>query len=331
MESQINLALVGLGHVAKYQIDAIKQIDAIHLVAACDKEPGAAKIVGKGVRFFEQFDELLACDNIEVVLISTPTSEHYSMGLKVIEAGKGLLLEKPAAESNLELRQLVDASREKNVFMSVALHATFGMEVIWFLRCVNGGTFGSGILSGFAAEFYDPYVQNGAVIPAAKSLVDSWTDSGINALSVVGLFVNPALLEITDSQMLASQQSGSVFVQSSVRFKYLQSGNYLNGTIDTSWTLGKNYKVTKLFYDNGEKVILLDHSAQGVKLIERSTEKIIYQCENKRPRLLNHYIGLFLDFIRLYKEGENNLDFAESIHALLYRAKEIGVHSCKSC
>lgn len=331
MDNQINLALVGLGHVAKYQIDAIKHIGTIHLVAACDREPSAAQILGNGVRFFERFDELLACDDIEVVLISTPTSEHYSMGLRVIEAGKGLLLEKPAAESNLELRKLVEASREKNVFMSVALHAAFGMDVIWFRQSVNSGRFGSHSLSGFAAEFYDPYVQNGVVLPAARSLVDSWTDSGINALSVIGLFINPDLLEITDSKMLASQQSGGVFVQSSVRFKYQQSGNYMNGTIDTNWTLGKNYKATRLFYDNGEKVILLDHSAQAVRLIERSTEKILYQCENKRPRLLNHYIELFLDFVRLYKEGANNLSFAESIHALLYRAKVIGMHSCKPC
>ena len=84
MSRTINIAIVGLGHVAQYQIAALKYFKEFYLLAACDTNREKAKSLGKDVVFFNSIDELLSCETIDVVLISTPMREHFSMGMASI-------------------------------------------------------------------------------------------------------------------------------------------------------------------------------------------------------------------------------------------------------
>ena len=45
MARKINLAIVGLGHVAQYQIAALKNCKEIYLLAACDTNKEKAKLM----------------------------------------------------------------------------------------------------------------------------------------------------------------------------------------------------------------------------------------------------------------------------------------------
>jgi D-galactose 1-dehydrogenase len=323
MARKINLAIVGLGHVALYQIAALKSCEEIYLLAACDINKEKAKFLSKDVLFFNSLEELLSCEKIDVVLISTPTREHFSMGMEVMEAGKGLLLEKPATENYTDFKTLITYSKNKNIPMAIALHAAFGMDVKWFYNFAQNRKNEFGSVSSFNARFSDPYILNGKLIPGAEGLINPWLDSGINSLSVVGLFIDPKRLKIKDSDNISFHKSRNKIVKKNVKFSFRTGGVEQGGVILTDWASNVNQKTTELFYKKREISILLDHSAQMVWGIDKSGKNLLYQCQNRRERLLNHYINMFTDFAKKFNKGEDNLDFAEKIHSLLYEANTV--------
>ncbi|XP_056334232.1 dihydrodiol dehydrogenase, tandem duplicate 1 [Danio aesculapii] len=71
------------------------------------------------------YQELVKDPNIDVVYIGVVHTHHLPVGLLFLNAGKSVLCEKPFTMNSRELRQLISAARENNVFL---------MEAMWS-RC----------------------------------------------------------------------------------------------------------------------------------------------------------------------------------------------------
>lgn len=78
--AEVKLALVGLGHVAEHQVEAIEMIDGLRLVAGCDKDPRTAQRLSKGTAFFSNLEEMLSWKQFDIAMISTPNREHFHHG-----------------------------------------------------------------------------------------------------------------------------------------------------------------------------------------------------------------------------------------------------------
>ncbi|CAM4584475.1 unnamed protein product [Leuciscus chuanchicus] len=74
---------------------------------------------------YGSYQELIKNGNIDVVYIGIVHTHHLQVGLLFLNAGKNVLCEKPFAMNLREVKQLVSAARENNVFL---------MEAVWS-RC----------------------------------------------------------------------------------------------------------------------------------------------------------------------------------------------------
>ncbi|MBD1393596.1 Gfo/Idh/MocA family oxidoreductase [Mucilaginibacter glaciei] len=68
---------------------------------------------------YNSVDELLNDDEIELIIVNTPNNTHLEYAIKAMQAGKHVLIEKPAAATSAEVKQLFDRGRElgKQVMM----------------------------------------------------------------------------------------------------------------------------------------------------------------------------------------------------------------------
>ena len=57
------------------------------------------------------FDELLADDTVDAVVIATPVPTHYALAKQALEAGKHVFVEKPPAMRGEEMEELVALAR----------------------------------------------------------------------------------------------------------------------------------------------------------------------------------------------------------------------------
>ena len=312
----MKIAIIGLGHVAKFQLDAISRINEIELVAAHDIDPQQSVSLPSSTRFFVTLDELLSDSNADIFMVSTPNVTHYEVGKRVIESDRAVLLEKPCCNTMGELDNLVDTAQRNGRFFAVALHAMYARDLLWYLGRVKAGDLDFGALTGFYAGFFDPYYQSGEIVPAALGLGGSWFDSGINALSVIGRLIEPQMLSLVEGRMTVINSLPCSEVQGAATFKYSNG----HGIIDTNWTLGINRKVTRLYYSSSNTEVILNHSDESV-LIIRGDEAILKKdLRNGLPRLTNHYVNLFRDIRNRFHEAKNNIGYAVPLHNLLFLA-----------
>jgi predicted dehydrogenase len=68
-------------------------------------------------RVTADFDELLADDELEAVVIATPVPTHYKLARQALEAGKHVFVEKPPAMRRDEMAELLDLARKRSVVL----------------------------------------------------------------------------------------------------------------------------------------------------------------------------------------------------------------------
>ncbi len=316
----MKIALVGIGHIAKYQLDALAHLKDIVLVGAHDSQPDRAKILPDKVPFYSTLGSLLTECKADLFFVSTPNVTHYTLGKQVLEHGHSLLLEKPCCQTETELADLIATAKEHNLFFAVALHAAYARELEWYLSQKNIGFHDYGLLSGFHIGFFDPYYENGELKPSVQSLGGSWFDSGINALSVIGKLIDPAQLVLVEGRMTRIASVPCSEVQGTAVFQYTDGGIVGHGMIETNWTLGLNRKVTRLFYCASNIQVMLHHSDETVYIYQNGHLILEKNLQNGMPRLTNHYINIFQDIAQRFHENNSNLDYAVPIHRLYFSA-----------
>jgi hypothetical protein len=69
---------------------------------------------------------------------------------------------------------------------------------------------------------------------------------------------------------------------------------------------------------------VLDHSTQQVIRYKEHRPEVAFSCTNGRPRLTNHYVGVFEDVAKQVTCGIDNFEYGEQLHRLLYQAENWG-------
>jgi predicted dehydrogenase len=106
----VGAALVGYGY---WGANLARNIDAaagLRLVGVCESGPGPLREAGAahpGTRLWSTFDEVLADDEVEAVVIATPAHLHEDLTAQVLDAGLHVLVEKPLAMSAEAAERLV--------------------------------------------------------------------------------------------------------------------------------------------------------------------------------------------------------------------------------
>lgn len=110
---KLRYAVIGLGRMGRGHIDEIiaSANDQYELAAVCDNAPDRLENLpanwGSGYKKYASFDEVIADENIDLVTIATRHLDHVPMAIRVLEAGKIALVEKPVATNVVEMKKLL--------------------------------------------------------------------------------------------------------------------------------------------------------------------------------------------------------------------------------
>jgi predicted dehydrogenase len=111
------VGVAGLGHWGPNL--ARNFADLAELRWLCDTEPSRAAIAQRypHARFTESFDEMLADDDLDAVVIATPVPTHFELARQALSAGKHVLVEKPPAMRGAEMNELVRLASERDLVL----------------------------------------------------------------------------------------------------------------------------------------------------------------------------------------------------------------------
>lgn len=104
----VRVALVGAGYVAQFHRDVLSEIPGIELVAVCDADAERARAAARqwGVANAVSSVQELSTLKIDVAHVLVPPDLHVPVARQLLEAGIGVLVEKPLALSSAEARDL---------------------------------------------------------------------------------------------------------------------------------------------------------------------------------------------------------------------------------
>ena len=115
----LKTGIIGAGHLGKIHIKLLKEIAGIELIGFYDNNEENSKNVSKefNVNSYDSADALI--EDVEAVVIVTPTIYHFDYAMKAIKKSCHLFIEKPMTGTIEEAKKLFQISAEADVKIQV--------------------------------------------------------------------------------------------------------------------------------------------------------------------------------------------------------------------
>jgi predicted dehydrogenase len=128
----IRVGVLGLGWAAGAHIDTFESVEGAEVVAACsrrelDRESLEAEY-GRPIEPYQDYDDMLAEDSIDVIDICTPSHLHAEQAIAASKAGKDVVLEKPIALTWDDACRLHAAVEEHDTSVCVCFEVRFSEQ-----------------------------------------------------------------------------------------------------------------------------------------------------------------------------------------------------------
>lgn len=143
-DGRYGVAIVGLG-IGLAHVFAFKEVrDRFAVVSVCDQNTDLAQQTADGLRgvTVDDFDAVLARDDVDVVSICTPPFLHREQCEAALAAGKHVIGEKPLVGSLADLDRLAEAAAAADRHLMPVYQYRYGHGVQRLRRLVDAGVAG---------------------------------------------------------------------------------------------------------------------------------------------------------------------------------------------
>src|SRR5947209_4336889 len=141
----VRIGIIGAGGVAGIHLEALEGVDEIEVLAVADINGDAAERTAAKWRIpgvHRGTEELLARDDIEGVMVCTPTAIHAGPAIAAMRAGKHVFVEKPMEASLAAAAEMVRTAEETGRILQVGLKLRFTRQVQVAKKLIADGTLG---------------------------------------------------------------------------------------------------------------------------------------------------------------------------------------------
>jgi predicted dehydrogenase len=114
----VRLGVVGLNYWGPNLVRNFDDLGALAAICDLDDERRSAMAARyPNAAAYASFDELLADDSLDAVVVATPVPTHYALAKQALEAGKHVFVEKPPAMRAAEMDELVALAAERDLVL----------------------------------------------------------------------------------------------------------------------------------------------------------------------------------------------------------------------
>ncbi|NLC96347.1 MAG: Gfo/Idh/MocA family oxidoreductase [Erysipelotrichaceae bacterium] len=124
----INIAIIGLGHIAPRVAKGIKCAKNANLYCVASRDINKAKDFKdkyNATVFYDDYQDVYNDTNVDLVYLCTPNHLHYDQIMDCLNNGKNVMCEKPMVSSIEEANELFDYAKSKNLFLMEAEKTVF--------------------------------------------------------------------------------------------------------------------------------------------------------------------------------------------------------------
>lgn len=140
----IKHAIVGCGHIAPSHVDACDH-NGVEIVACLDLDKKKAEAFSQkyGIdRVLNSLEELLEDESINTVSVCTDHKSHSELALKLLDAGKNVIVEKPMSLKVQDAKRMIEVAKKKRKVLSVISQHRYNPVIVAIKKSLDNHDFG---------------------------------------------------------------------------------------------------------------------------------------------------------------------------------------------
>lgn len=256
----IRIAQIGIGYWGKNLLRNFASVPGARVVMACDARPEVLDAVTRdypGVLTTTRFEEVVASDEADAVVVATETPHHFAMAEAALLAGKHVFVEKPMAQTVEEAERLVALSEARNLRLMVGHLLLYHPAFRHVEELIGSGELGD------VYYLYSVRVNLG-IIRQRENALESLAP---HDLSVA--------LQFLGSEPVAVSAQGKAYLQDGIEDVAFATVYFENGRLahlHTSWL--DPHKTRKVTVVGSRKMAVIDdvESTEKVRIYDKSVE-----------------------------------------------------------
>lgn len=144
MMKPINIGIIGCSAIAnKTVLPSIKNSKLFNLVMVGSRSEEKGKTFADNFDCdFGSYEDVLNHDGIDAIYVSVPTGLHYEWGMRVLEAKKHLLLEKPFTATIEQAKEIIERALSDNLIAMEGLAYVYHPYFIELQKLLNKNVIG---------------------------------------------------------------------------------------------------------------------------------------------------------------------------------------------
>jgi predicted dehydrogenase len=182
MTDNVRWGILGTGKIARAFATALKDTPGAVLAGVGSRGIDGAQAFARefGGAAYGSYQALADAPDVDLVYIGTPHPQHAANALMALEAGKGVLCEKPFTMNRREAEQVAALARARKLFLMEAMWTRFMPALAEVKRIIASGEIGAArhltADFGFAAQFgpehrvFNPDLGGGALLGPVESV-----------------------------------------------------------------------------------------------------------------------------------------------------------------
>jgi len=321
------VAVIGLGSVAQLvHLPNLVKIKNADLTALAEVNKSRLNSVADkyGIKKrFSDYKQLLNDDEIDAVIIATPTHLHKQMALECLMAGKDVLVEKPLARNSSEGIEIIECAKKHNRKLMVGMNLRYRPDSMLIRSLIDAGEIGNPfyIKCGWirkqssSEKWFTKREEagGGVILDLGVNLIDLalWLADYPKVISVStkNYCHNSKNLEDTSISLIRCENSVTINIEASWNLAEEKDTFYAN-VYGTKGSIGANpFKLIKVLDD--EQIDL------GSTFVETPTEAFKKSYLNE----LKSFIGAIRGLNPVFSSGEEALQLLKIAEAM-YKSAE---------
>lgn len=142
---QINVGVIGAGHIAAKVSRTLKQMPRIRCLAVASRDIEKARTFANTIgyeRAYGSYEELAADPDIDLVYIATPHSHHFEHARLCLENGKNVICEKAFTATAPQAAELASIAKKNHVLLAEAIWTRYMPFSATISDVMNSGIIG---------------------------------------------------------------------------------------------------------------------------------------------------------------------------------------------
>jgi len=140
------VGVIGLGGIAQLvHLPILSKMNNVELFAASETNKSRGEVLSKKFNIkntFTDYTKMLEMEELDAVIIATPTNSHEKLAIDCLNAGKNILIEKPGSKNLEEAERINKASKKNKKIAMVGMNPRFRPDAMLLKSLINSGELG---------------------------------------------------------------------------------------------------------------------------------------------------------------------------------------------